>query len=233
MSSPQADAGAPAAPVAEKQPWMLRALVVGAAIGGWFLTQSLISKRTPPSGGIDDGMHQLTAPLHDYLVAHTTAANVLMIISSEFIDALAIFVLIRAIFGPTIRPFVGLFMLFCLRQFCQMLVSLPEPHEMIWRYPGCPALLVTYGVATDLFFSGHTSVAVYGAIELSRMGKKWLVLGVAIAIFEMLTVLTLRAHYTMDVFAALMTAFWVSGVSELIAPWCDRKLGALTGRSSV
>ena len=146
-------------------------MVVCAAIGGWFLTQSLIAGRTPPTGGIDDGMHRLLAPWHDYLFTHTTAANALMIVSSEFIDALAIFILLRAIFGPTIRPFLGLFMLFCLRQICQALVSLPEPHEMIWRYPGCPALLVTYGVATDLFFSGHTSVAIYGALELGRLGK--------------------------------------------------------------
>ena len=51
-----------------------------------------------------------------------------------------------------------------------------------------------------------------------------------IAVFEMLTVLTLRAHYTMDVFAALMAALWVSGVAAWLAPYCDRGLARLSRR---
>lgn len=209
-----------------------RTILVGLAILGWFATQSFISQRTAPTSGIDDGMHRLTAPWHDYLFAHPSAANALMIVSSAFIDGLAIFVLVRAIKGPTIRPFVGLFMLFGLRQLLEVLCSLPEPHEMIWHYPGVPAILVTYGVATDLFFSGHTSVAVYGSLELSRLGRKWLWLGIFIAIFEMLTVLTLRAHYTMDVYAALMTALVVNHIAEKISPPIDRFILRTLARSA-
>ena len=99
---------------------------------------------------------------------------------------------------------------------------------MIWRRPGVPSLLVTYGTATDLFFSGHTALAVYGGIELARLGGPgFLALGVAIAVIEATTVLVLRAHYTMDVFAAIVTAVWVAGVAETIAPACDRFLAAL------
>lgn len=216
----------PAPPVLQPPapPRFIRAAVIFLAIGGWFLTQALISKRTAPEAGINDGMHKFLAPLHDYFFTHKESANILMIVSSAFIDGLAIFVLLRSIFGATIRPFVGLFMLFVLRQLCQMLCSLPEPHQMIWHYPGVPALLVTYGVATDLFFSGHTSVAVYGALELGRIGKKWLVAGLAIAVFEALTVLTLRAHYTMDVFAAAMTAIVATLAAERISPALDRAL---------
>lgn len=213
--------------VASNQPQpsrLVRVALIGCGIGGWFLTQSLIAARTPPAGAIDDGMHRMLAGWHDYFYAHKTHANILMIVSSAFIDGLAIFVLLRSIFGPTIRPFVGIFLLFGLRQICQALVSLPEPNQMIWHYPGVPAILVTYGVATDLFFSGHTSVAVFGSIELARLGKKWLVAGIVIAVFEMITVLTLRAHYTMDVFAAAMTAMVVAGVAEKISPPIDRAL---------
>ena len=56
---------------------------------------------------------------------------------------------------------------------------------MIWRSPGVPSLLVTYGVSNDLFFSGHTALAVYGAIELGRWGgPAWAVVGRALAVFE-------------------------------------------------
>lgn len=214
---------------ANRNVWKVRIGLVVLAIGAWFLTQALIAGRTPPEAGINDGMHRLTAPLHNWFWDHPSAANVLMIVSSGFIDGFAIFVLLSAIFGKTFRPFIGLFILFVLRQICEGLVSLPTPEHMIWRYPGCPAILVTYGVATDLFFSGHTSVAVFGALELGRRGKGWLAFGICVAIFEALTVLTLRAHYTMDVFAAAMTALYVSKLSEWLAPFCDRAIARLAG----
>jgi len=92
-------------------------------------------------------------------------------------------------------------------------------------------VVVTYGVANDLFFSGHTAIAVFGAVELARLGRRWLgVLGVGVALFEVAAVLTLRAHYTMDVFTGAVTALLVAGVAAKISPWCDRALAGLTGR---
>ncbi|MDB5289351.1 MAG: hypothetical protein JWL69_592 [Phycisphaerales bacterium] len=95
-----------------------------------------------------------------------------------------------------------------------------------------PTLLVTYGVSTDLFFSGHTGLAVLGAVELGRMNKKWLsALGICIALGEATTVLVLRAHYTMDVFTGAATALLVASVAAKIAPRWDAWLGKATGRS--
>lgn len=212
--------------------WAARAVVVALGIGGWFFTQSLIAGRAPASEGIDDGMHDLLTPLHDWLLVHPSWTNALLIVSTAFVDGLAVFVLLRSIFGASIRPLLGMIMLFALRQLCQGLCSLPPPRGMIWHYPGFPALLVTYGVAYDLFFSGHTAVAVYGATELARLGKRWLVAGVVIATFEAVTVLTLRAHYTMDVYAATMTALFVAVLADRLAPPCDRALARLCSGSS-
>ena len=64
-------------------------------------------------------------------------------------------------------------MVFALRQICQMLCPLPAPSGMVWRYPGVPAMLVTYGTANDLFFSGHTAIAVYGAATLAGHWGPW------------------------------------------------------------
>jgi hypothetical protein len=101
---------------------------------------------------------------------------------------------------------------------------------MIWRYPGFPSILVTYGTATDLFFSGHTAIAVYGSIELARQGGPVLpALGLAVAVIEAATVLALRAHYTMDVFTAVVAALWVAGAADAVAPACDRALATLLG----
>ena len=104
---------------------------------------------------------------------------------------------------------------------------------MIWHDPGVPSLLVTYGVSTDFFFSGHTALAVLGAVELVRFGgRRWLLLGVVIAIFECLVVLVLRAHYTMDVFTGAVVALYAATLAEWWAPWFDDLLARLAGRSS-
>jgi hypothetical protein len=208
--------------------WLARAALVVVGLGLWFWTQRLIGARPWPASGIGDVIHDRTARWNRWLVDRPRAADALLIASSGVIDLLGLFLLGAAIFGPTFRPFLGLLMLFALRQLCQGLCALAPPENMIWRAPRFPSLLVTYGTATDLFFSGHTSIAVYGALELARLGGPWLtLLGVLIVLFEAATVLVLRAHYTMDVFTAIVTALLVAGVAAVLAPGFDRVLAAL------
>jgi len=91
--------------------------------------------------------------------------------------------------------------------------------------------MVTYGVSNNLFFSGHTAIAVVGAVELARLGRRWLgVIGCCVAIFEVVTVLVLRAHYTMDVFTGAITALAVCVLAAKIAPACDRWMARISGR---
>ncbi|HEY4230387.1 MAG TPA: phosphatase PAP2-related protein, partial [Thermoanaerobaculia bacterium] len=136
----------------------------------------------------------------------------------------------RAILGPTIRPFLGLVLLFALRQLCQGLCALPAPDGMIWRSPGFPSLLVTYGTSNDLFFSGHTAIAVYGGLELAHAGgAAATILAIAIVLIEAVAVIVLRAHYTMDVFAGAVTALWVWTAANALAPGVDRWLAGLLG----
>ena len=76
-------------------------------------------------------------------------------------------------------------------------------------------MLVTYHVANDYFFSGHTAIVVLGATELAKAGKRWLIaLAFAIVVFEVLTVLVLRAHYTMDVFTGLVTGLYAARLAD-------------------
>jgi hypothetical protein len=196
------------------------------AIALWFGTQSLISTRPPPASGIGDGLHVLTAPMNQYLHQHPSAANALLIVSSGLIDLLAIFVLAEWIFGRGVRPLLGLVILIGLRQVMQALCALPTPDNMIWHYPGFPSLLVTYGVANDYFFSGHTAIAVFAATELARLGRRWLMLlAVVIVLFEAASVVVLRAHYTMDIFTAILAALYVAHLSERISPALDLRIG--------
>ncbi len=96
---------------------------------------------------------------------------------------------------------------------------------MIWRKTGVPTLFVTYGTSTDLFFSGHTAIAVYAAATLaSTLGPAGIILGLTFALFEISVVLLLRAHYTMDVFTGAITALYVHRLAIDWAPAIDRFL---------
>ena len=209
-------------------PWPVIGVRVGLVVVGillWFWSQAFLAKRVPKVAyevPLSDGIHVLTARLHHRYATNEAAGNRLLIMSSLVIDLLGAYLLCSAIFGESIRPYLGLVMVFALRQICQVLCPLPAPTGMVWRYPGVPAVLVTYGTANDLFFSGHTSIAVYGAATLAGHWGPWgLAAGLTIAVFEAVTVLVLRAHYTMDVFTGIICALWVYSLSGQFAPWVD------------
>ncbi len=195
-------------------PLALRALTIAVALGAWFLSQSLLGGRAPGAGGIGDAVHDWTRSLHARLVRNPGAANALLVVTSLFIDGFGLFLLGSALFGPSMRPAVALLLLFAFRQVAQAICALPAPPGMIWRHPGFPSLLVTYGVANDFFFSGHTAIAVLGAIEAWKVAPGWVGLAAAgIACLEAVAVLVLRAHYTMDVLTGIVAAFCAAGLA--------------------
>jgi hypothetical protein len=218
----------PSLPTRGGRDFAIRLILTTIALVIWFWTQSLIGARGVPGTVIGDRLHSATAPANLYLHAHPSAANVLLIVSSAIIDLLGVFLLSRWIFGASARPFLGLVIVLGLRQIMQVLVALPAPPNAIWHYPGFPSLLVTYSVANDYFFSGHTAIAVLAITEIARVGRRWLTgLGVLIALFEVLTVLILRAHYTMDVFTGIVTGLYAAHLaSRISAALKSSKIGA-------
>jgi hypothetical protein len=201
-----------------KRSLAIRLLVTAAALVVWFWSQSLIGARGAPASGVRDAAHNLTSSANLYLHDHGTLTNALLIVSSGIIDLLGVFLLSLWIFRNEPRPFVGLLIVLGLRQIMQACVALPVPTGAIWHYPGFPSLLVTYGVANDYFFSGHTAIAVLGATELVRVGKRWLtVAAVAMVVFEATTVLVLRAHYTMDVFTGLVAGLYAAHLADRLS----------------
>jgi hypothetical protein len=220
-----------------------RVLVIAASLGIWFWTQRLLARRNTPAGGTEtlpagdapgagaicDSIHLSTAQANQRLNADPRLARMLLISSSLVIDLLGLYMLGSAILGATFEPFLGLFMLFALRQIIQAFCPLPPPQGMIWRNTGFPTLLVTYGTSNDLFFSGHTAIAVYGAATLaSALGPPGIAIGIFIVFFEIAAVLLLRAHYTMDVFAGAVTALYIHRLAIDLAPTVDRWIGHVT-----
>lgn len=209
----------------------LRVGVIAVGLVAWFASQKWISRKPPPRADvapIGDALHEWSAPLHGWLLANPGAANALLIVTSLLVDAFGFFLFGRTIFGPSVQPFLAILIVFALRQICQATVTLPAPPGIIWRHPGFPSALVTYGVSNDFFFSGHTAISVLGALEVARTGPPWLgALAAVIAGVEALTVLVLRAHYTMDVFAAVFAAWGADVAAREIAPRVDAWLGGL------
>jgi len=196
----------------------IRLAVTTVALIIWFWTQSLIGARGLPGTVIGDRLHSATTSANSYLQGHPSAVNLLLIVSSGIIDLLGVFLLSRWIFGASVRPFLGLVIVLGLRQIMQWLVALPAPPNAIWHYPGFPSLLVTYSVSNDYFFSGHTAIAVLAVTEIARVGRYWLTaLGVLIVLFEVVTVLILRAHYTMDVFTGIVTGLYAAHLANCIS----------------
>jgi len=187
---------------------VFRSLTIVMGLGAWFVSQSLIGTRGFCEGAIGDAVHEWTAPLNGWLVRRPSAANALLIATSGLIDLFGVFLLGSSLFGPSLRPGIALLLLIVFRQISQLTCALPSPPGLIWRYPGFPSLLVTYDVANDFFFSGHTAIAVLAAIEVAKVAPVWLAIAAAVvAFFEAATVLVLRAHYTMDVLTAIVAAF--------------------------
>lgn len=203
-------------------PYLVRAGCVAFALVLWFWTQKLIGQKTVTGDKIGDRLHDWTAALHGWLLASPRAANGTLIATSALIDAFGLFLIGAAIFGPTCRPFVALLLVFGLRQICQGICTLPYPDRPIWRDPGFPSVLVTYGTSNDFFFSGHTSIALIGALEITQIAPLWLaVVAGVVAALEAITVIVLRAHYTMDVFAAVFAAWACDLVARQVAPMID------------
>lgn len=186
---------------------LIRLVLVAGLIALWFATQRIIGAQGLPEGVIGDKVHDWMAPLNRRLLRNRRWARILLITSSLGIDLLGLSVLYLGIFGSSFRPIVGLFLILILRQGSQYLTALPAPEGMIWEDPGVPSLFVTYDVANDLFFSGHTALAVYGGLVLASLGNPILTAAaVVLGLYEIFVVLALRAHWTMDVYAGIVSA---------------------------
>ncbi len=197
----------------------LRSLILGGGILLWFLTQRWIGqRRLKKPDQIFDWVHEVTDRWNQRLHENEKWGRVLLISTSLGVDAMGIFLFYRALFSDDLRVLLSIFLLFALRQISQGLTALPAPPRMLWRNPGFPSFLVTYGVSNDLFFSGHTALAVLGGMELIQSGNPILItFALAFMVFEIMGVLVLRAHWTMDVIAGIFAALFVHQAGARLA----------------
>jgi len=181
----------------------------------WHLTQQAIStyKNTLPTNScIYDQTFNATTLINQYLNHHSLLSKILLTIITFEIDALTLFIFIYSAFSKSAKLIVGLFILMCLRQFAQLMVLLKYPAGMLWFDTHIPTLFVTYHVYNDFFFSGHTALVVYTALSIGKIFKQYQYISIlkwGLMIFQIAGIIVLRAHYFMDIYAAIMTAIVV------------------------
>jgi hypothetical protein len=205
---------------------LLRLAILLVAFAFFGAAERLVGSRGLPHR-IDDLMHDLFTPLNSELHSNPRLADALLIAISALADLAGVGLVLWAIFGKSIRPLVGLLALYGMRQSVEVLCELPEPDGMIWRYPGFPSLLVDYGVMGDFFFSGHTALIAYATAEFAAMRRWWLAsLGALCTLVVVVVLFSLRAHYTMDVFAGIIAALLAIWVASDVADFLDRRRAA-------
>jgi len=206
---------------------ILRIVILAAGFALFDRVERLVGSRGLPDR-IDDLMHDLFTPMNVVLQADPRLADASLIAISGLADVAGVGLFLWAIFSRSVRPLVGLLLLYGLRQSAEVLCELPAPEGMIWRYPGFPSLLVDYGVMGDFYFSGHTALVAYAAAELATLRRWWLTaLGVGCTLFVAVVLFSLRAHYTMDVFTGVVAAVFAMWLASDVASYLDRRRAAV------
>jgi len=202
---------------------LLRVAVLVVAFAAFDGMELLVGSRGLPDR-IDDLMHDLFTPMTVVLQADPGLADASLIAISGLADVAGVGLFLWAIFSRSVRPLVGLLLLYGLRQSVEVLCELPAPEGMIWRYPGFPSLLVDYDHMGDFYFSGHTALIAYATAELATLRRWWLTaLGVGCTIFVVVVLFSLRAHYTMDVFTGIVAALFAIWVASDVARYLERR----------
>jgi len=107
--------------------------------------------------------------------------------------------------GFSFRVVIALLMFYLIRAVLQELFVLPFPEDFYWEYPGFPCLMNAYGRQSDFFYSGHIGFSALCTIENFRCGAKWAgYFGVFATVFQGITLITFRVHYTIDIVTGLV-----------------------------
>jgi len=89
------------------------------------------------------------------------------------------------------------------------------PEGYLWDYPGFPSLFVSYLKSNDFFYSGHVGLPVLQICEFYKIKKYNLIpLSAFIVVLEFFTMIVLRGHYTVDLFAGIIIAHYSFMISD-------------------
>lgn len=174
----------------------------------WIASQYFLRTDIYSNVKIIDRMHDMNIITYanNYLKANHDFAWYCMVITTMMIDFNILYFVYEFIIHDNKKPMIKILFGVILRQFCQYINRLPIPDGMFWFDPGFPTLVMDYNVTNDFFFSGHTFMSLVFGTEFIK--SKYQIIrayGVIHIICEIVFIMCMRAHYFMDMYAALMT----------------------------
>ncbi len=204
----------------------LQIFAVLAVYAAWHGTQYLLESSRGVITHVTDHTHEALATANAFFNAHPSVTDAILIVTSFELDVAALSLVAFFFIRKESRPLLALWLVLITRQLCQTAVSLPKPDGLLWRYPGFPSLVVTYGAASDFFFSGHMALSTLFAMELSLQGAarwKQIVAWAAIGL-HVFVILSMRFHYIQDVVAGFLTAIVAALVARALGQRLDQRV---------
>lgn len=190
-------------------------------LSAWYFTQNIRQ-----SIGDVSSIHDLlldnhyTLLIYNYLKNNPISLQFLLISSSLLIDLTTLYTIYHYLYlKHRFELIVGVAFILITRQLNQFIVYLPPPKlPPLWYHPGFPSIIVTYGTENDFFYSGHTSISTFLAYNLFvNTNNLWIrVLIIMGVIYEIFTIVVTHSHYTMDIYAALLSGIVAKKFGEFV-----------------
>ena len=172
---------------------------------------------------IDDKVFTLTSSLNSYFAVHKLQKNIMLITSSLLIDVLIIITALHWIaYSKTWRLPLSLVTFYLFRGIVQSMFQMKYPEGYLWEYPNFPSLVVSYLKTNDFFFSGHVGLPVMLALEWKNNKKMYLFyISLFVCAVEIITMISRRGHYTIDLIAGVVFALYIYELCEKISVYVD------------
>jgi hypothetical protein len=207
--------------------WYVARYVIGSALAIWYPSWRLVGRKGSTGNLVEiskflsdsDLVLVMTEPINRYLNEHIRVADRWLIASSLLLDQLGVLVLLCGIVVSSLRTCLGVGIVIVVHQICRALIVLPPPVGSIRRDPGFPSIFVNYEASNNMFLSRRTALALYGALALAGLAATWLTaIAVVVVLVQVVSVVVLRTHYTMDVLAGAFAALFASSLATILMP---------------
>jgi hypothetical protein len=165
---------------------------------------------------LDDKIFDFTSDINKFFQKNTFYRRALLITSSFFIDFVIIFFsILWTKRGRSYRPVIAYMFFYSIRGITQNMFQMRYPEGYLWEYPGFPSLVISYLKTNDFFFSGHIGFPIIAGMEFYYFGYvNMYYFCLMSSVFEALTMIFLRGHYSIDLFAGVIFAHYAFLISE-------------------
>lgn len=176
----------------------------------------------------DDKVFTMTAGVNNYFRENDLLLRAYLIIAGFLMDcAIVLGFYYFAVHFRTWRMAFNLAILYGVRGQIQELYVMGHPKGILFKDPGIISISVPYYDTHDYFFSGHVSLPTLIAVEFYKHKyNKLAFFCFFVSFFELIMMVFLRGHYSIDLYAGLIFSFYVCKISDYIIPYIDNFINA-------